>query len=331
MKIGNVSINGKVVLAPMAGVSNPAYMKICEEMGVALVVTELLSSEAIIRGNKKTFDMLNGIDELNIPVSVQIFGSDANTMAKSAKILTDKYKSISIIDINMGCPVPKVAVKSQAGSALLKNPSKIYDIVSNVVKNVSIPVTVKIRSGWDNNSLNYLEVSKAIEKAGASAICVHPRTRSQGYSGLASWDIIKEVKQNVSIPVIGNGDIRSAKDAKKMFDETGCDLVMIGRGLMGNPWLIKEINYYLENNCELEKVKDTEKIDMCLKHFQYLLSYQKENQAVLEIRSQIAWYLKGIEGSKEVKELIFKTKDKNNIINILLDFKEKLLEKNKNI
>ena len=325
MKIGNVEIKGKVVLAPMAGISNPSYMKICEEMGIGYAVTELMSSEAIIRGNKKTFEMLNGINDLNIPIAIQIFGSNPETMANAAKILVDKYK-VSIIDINMGCPVPKVALKGGAGSALLKDLDKIRDIVSSVVKSVNIPVTVKIRSGWDMNSINAKEVAKVCEEAGCSAITVHARTRSQGYSGKADWNVIKEVKESVSIPVIGNGDITDIYKAKKMLDDTKCDLIMIGRGLLGNPWLVKEINQYLEDATILEKPTNIEKIDMAIIHLNYLLKYKSESLACLEFRTIISYYLKGINGSKPIKEKIFKLNKVYDIISVLNEFKEKLYE-----
>ena len=325
MKIGNVEIKGKVVLAPMAGISNPSYMKICEEMGVSYAITELMSSEAIIRGNKKTFEMLNGINDLNIPIAIQIFGSNSKTMANAAKILVDKYK-VSIIDINMGCPVPKVALKGGSGSALLKDLDKIREIVSSVVKSVNIPVTVKIRSGWDMNSINAKEVAKVCEEAGCSAITVHARTRSQGYSGKADWNVIKEVKESVSIPVIGNGDITDIYKAKKMLDDTKCDLIMIGRGLLGNPWLVKEINQYLENETILEKPTNIEKIDMAIIHLNYLLKYKSESLACLEFRTIISYYLKGINGSKPIKEKIFKLNKVYDIISVLNEFKEKLYE-----
>ena len=315
-KIGNIEIKNNVVLAPMAGISNPAYMKIVEDLGVGYAVTELLSSEAISRDNKKTIDMLNGIEKLNIPVAVQIFGSNPDVMSKAAKILVEKY-NIKIIDINMGCPVPKVAISSNSGSALLKNPDLVYEIVKKVVETVNIPVTVKIRSGWDSNSINAVEIAKIIEKAGASAITIHPRTRSQGYTGLANWNIIKEVKQNVKIPVIGNGDIKSVYDAKKMIDLTGCDAIMIGRACLGNPWLIKECIDYLEKGILPKEVSLKEKIDMIKKHTNLLIENKNEKIAILEMRANASWYLKGIKGGNEIRREITSIKTKEDLFNIL--------------
>lgn len=322
-KIGNVEIKNNVVLAPMAGISNPAYIKICEEFGLGYAVTELISAEAIVRNNKKTIDMLNGIDNLNIPVGVQIFGSNPTTMAKAAKILVDLY-NIKIIDINMGCPVPKVAIKSQAGSFLLKDPKKIKEIVQAVVEAVDIPVTVKIRIGWDSNSINASLVAKICEEAGASAIAVHGRTRAQGYSGNVNLDVIKEVKETVNIPVIGNGDIKSWMDAKRMLEYTKCDAVMIGRGALGNPWLINEVVSYLKDGRITNKPTYKEKINMCYKHLDYLLEIKNEKVAVLEMRSHISWYLKGIPNTQVIKEACFKATTKDELISILSDFEKKL-------
>ena len=320
-KIGNVEIKAKAVMAPMAGISNPSYMKIMEDMGCDLAFTELISSEAIIRNNKKTLDMLNGIDDLKMKVGVQIFGSNPEVMAKAAKILCELHK-IDIIDINMGCPVPKVALHSDAGSGLLKNPTKVKEIVEAVTKAVNIPVTVKIRSGWDSDSINAIEIAKIIEEAGASAITIHPRTRAQGYSGKADWSIIKKVKESVNIPVIGNGDIKSCYDAEKMLIETNCDAIMIGRGLLGNPWLIRDTINYLEKKEEPINVSLHEKIEMIKKHLDLLVKYKSEKAALLEIRSHISWYLKGENNSKEVKEKICKAKNIEEVKEIITIFEQ---------
>ena len=322
VKIGNVEINGKIVLAPMAGITNKTYRMICKEFGAALVVGEMVSDKAVMFGNEKTKKLLD-MDESERPISQQIFGSDKESFCIAAKKVYE-YMHPDIIDINMGCPVPKVALKAQAGSALLKNPEKIKEIVKAVVNSVSCPVTVKIRSGWDEKSINAVEVAKIVEEAGASAIAIHARTRSQGYSGKADYNIIKQVKQAVSIPVIGNGDVKTCFDAKRMLDETNCDFVMIGRGLLGNPWLIKEINEYLENGVVIDKPTDIEKIDMCLKHLSLLEEFECEKQAVLEIRSHVGWYLKGIKNANLVKQNIFKTKNINEIKRMLNELKDSL-------
>ena len=319
MKIGNIELKNNVVLAPMAGICNSAFRRIIKEMGAGLIYAEMVSDKALVYESKKTEDMLYMTD-YERPISQQIFGSDVDSFKKAAKIVYEKMKP-DIIDINMGCPVPKVAVSAQAGAALLKNPEKIYEIVKEVVSAVPVPVTVKIRSGWDSNSINAVEVAKMCEKAGASAICVHPRTRSQKYEGLSDWSIIKDVKDNVSIPVIGNGDIKTIYDAKRMIDETGCDAIMIGRGVLGNPWLIRDIINYLKDGSIPNKVTKDEKIDMCIKHLNYLLEFKSEKTSVLEMRSHIAWYIKGLEGSNEIKKRIFLSNTKEEVLNILNEFR----------
>ena len=321
-KIGNVEIKNRVILAPMAGVSNTSFRKIIKEMGAGLIYCEMVSDKAVTFESKKTMDLLK-MDEMERPISQQIFGSDIDSFVTAAKKIYEMQHP-DIIDINMGCPVPKVAIKNQAGSALLKDPKKIGEIVSAVVNAVPCPVTVKIRSGWDEKHINAVEVAKVCEKAGASAIAVHARTRSQGYSGEADWNIIKQVKEAVSIPVIGNGDVTSCYLAKKMLDETKCDAVMIGRGVLGNPWLIKECVDYLENGTEPKEVTYIDKINMMRRHYELLKEDKGETVASLEIRMFILYYLKGIKGSKKIKNKICQTKSSEEIFKIIDEFKEKL-------
>ncbi len=314
-KIGNVEIKNQVVFAPMAGVSNISYRQIIKEMGAGLIYSEMISTMGIVYNGKKTIDLIN-FNENERPISIQIFGSDLKSFVEAAKYIEENFHP-DIIDINMGCPVPKVAIKSQAGSALLKDPDKIYEIVKAVVNSTNTPITVKIRSGWDDKHINAVEVAQKIESAGASAIAIHARTRSQGYSGSANWNIIKEVKQSVKIPVIGNGDITTPELAKQMLNETGCDAIMIGRATLGNPWIIKEIVHYLDTNELLPKPTKIERIEMIKTHYNLLKKYSNTTHALLEIRTHALWYLKGIPGTKEIKTKICQAKTEEEFMNII--------------
>ena len=312
-KIGNVNIKNRIVFAPMAGISNESFRQIIKEMGAGLIYSEMISNMGIIYNSKNTLDMLK-INDNERPISIQIFGSDIDSFVKAAKYVNDNIKP-DIIDINMGCPVPKVALKSQAGSGLLKNPNKIYEIVKEVVNTVDIPVTVKIRSGWNKDSINCVEVAKLIEKAGASAIAIHPRTREQGYSGNADWNLIKQVKENVTIPVIGNGDIKTIQDAKRMLEETKCDAVMIGRATIGNPWFIKECVEYIENNNIINPPSYKERIDTLVNHYELIKKNESERKAILDIKTHALAYLKYIPQSKELKKEIALCKTENEFYN----------------
>jgi nifR3 family TIM-barrel protein len=307
----------------MAGISNTSYRKIIKEMGAGLIYAEMVSDKAICFSNEKTFDLLK-MSEEERPIAQQIFGSDKESFIKAAQVIEETMHP-DIIDINMGCPVPKVAVRAQAGSALLKDPDKVYEIVEAVVKAVNVPVTVKIRSGWDEKHINAVEIAKKCEQAGASAITIHGRTRAQGYSGHADWNIIKQVKESVSIPVIGNGDVTSCYEAKRMIDETGVDAVMIGRGVLGNPWLIKECVDYLNDGTEPKEVSFIDKVSMMRKHYQLLTEDKSEKLALLEIRSHIIWYLKGMPQSKEIKNKICQSKTTEDMFNIIDEYYNYLL------
>lgn len=317
-KIGNIELKNNIVIAPMAGISNSAFRRIVKEMGAGLIYAEMVSDKAIIYDNEKTKQMLYLTAEER-PIAQQIFGSDIESFTESAKIVYEQMKP-DIIDINMGCPVPKIAIKSQAGAALLKNPDKIKEIVKSVVQAVPCPVTVKIRSGWDEKSINAKLVAKICEEAGASAITIHGRTRKQGYSGNVDLDIIKEVKESVNIPVIANGDIKDIESAKKMLECTKCDAIMIGRATLGNPWLIKKLVTYFEENIILPDPTYEEKINMALKHLSYLTDLKNEKVAILEIRSHMAWYLKGLKDSGPIKNAINQAKTIEEIKKILNNY-----------
>lgn len=319
-KIGNVEIENQVVLAPMAGICDSAYRRIVKSMGCGLLETEMVSDKAIMYDNYKTQEMLYMTEEER-PIAQQIFGAEAKSFKIASEYICETMKP-DIIDINMGCPVKKVAVKSNAGSALLKNPSLAEEIVKTVVDSVPIPVTVKIRSGWDHDSINAVEIAKIVEDAGASAITVHPRTREDRYDIPADWSLIKKVKENVSIPVIGNGDIWNCYDAKRMLDETGCDAIMIGRAIRGNPWIVKQCIDYIDYGIEPERIPAEEKIEMAKKHTELLIDLKDEVRAIKEMRTHTAYYLKNLPGSIEVKPKIFKIKTKEELFNLLDDYLE---------
>lgn len=314
-KIGNVEIKNRIVFAPMAGISNEVFRGLIKEMDAGLIYSEMVSNMGIIYNSKNTIDMLK-INDKERPISIQIFGSDLESFTKAAKFV-EEYAKPDILDINMGCPVPKVAVKSQAGSGLLKNPEKIYEIVKAVVETVNIPVTVKIRAGWNESNINCVEVAKLIEKAGASAIAIHPRTREQGYSGKADLSKIKQVKDAVNIPVIGNGDIKTIYDAERMLKETNCDAIMIGRATMGNPWFIKQCVEYIENKNIIDEPTYKERIDMLVKHYNLLKENYRERKALLDIKTHALAYLKYIPNSKELKTEIAISKNEEEFINCI--------------
>ena len=321
-EIGNVKIKNQVVLAPMAGICDSSFRIIAKSMGCALLGSEMVSAKAIYYDDNRTKTMLYKTPE-EFPISQQIFGADTKSFKIASKFVFESMKP-DIIDINMGCPVNKVAVKSNAGSALLKNPQKAYEIVKTVVDTVPVPVTIKIRSGWDENSINALEIAQLAEKAGASAITVHPRVRSQGYSGKSDWSIIKQVKDTVDIPVIGNGDIKSCYGAEAMLDETGCDAIMIGRGVIGNPWLIRDCVDYLEDGKSPERVSFEEKLDMIETHTELLFKHKPEPVARSRMRTQAAYYLKGLPHSVEIKPRIFKMKTKEELYELIEEYRDTL-------
>ncbi|GAA0232347.1 tRNA dihydrouridine synthase DusB [Metaclostridioides mangenotii] len=310
MKIGNVELGGRVFLAPMAGVTDLAFRLICKEKGCDLLYTEMINAKALCYDDDKTKKMLN-IREEEHPVSVQIFGSDPNYMGRAADILNE-YPN-EILDINMGCPAPKV-IKNGDGSALMRNPKLAGEVLKAVVKNSIKPVTLKIRKGWDDNSINALEIAKIAEDAGISAIAVHGRTREQYYSGVADWDIIKQVKEAVGVPVIGNGDVFDIKSAIKMLDKTGCDAIMIGRGSQGNPWIFSQINSYLENGIAIPEPSAEEKIHTAIKHLNLALEEDGEYVAVREMRKHIAWYLKGLKNSARLRDEINKIESYDDVV-----------------
>ncbi|GLX71437.1 tRNA dihydrouridine synthase DusB [Paenibacillus glycanilyticus] len=317
LKIGDIEMKNKVVLAPMAGVCNPAFRLIAKEFGTGLVCAEMVSDKAILHGNKRTMEMLF-VDEREKPLSLQIFGGDRESLVEAAKVV-DQQTNADIIDINMGCPVPKVT-SCDAGARWLLDPNKIYDMVSAVTAAVSKPVTVKMRIGWDDQHIYAVDNAKAVESAGGKAVSVHGRTREQQYTGKANWDIIRDVKQAVSIPVIGNGDVFSPEDARRLLDHTGCDGVMIGRGALGNPWMLYRTIQYLESGELLPDPHPREKLEVAILHMDRLVALRGEATAVREMRKHMAWYLKGLPGAARVKDVIMEETGRDALVEIMEKF-----------
>ncbi|MEK4090265.1 MULTISPECIES: tRNA dihydrouridine synthase DusB [unclassified Viridibacillus] len=303
-KIGDIVMDNRVVLAPMAGICNSAFRLTVKEFGAGLVYAEMISDKGIVHRNDKTMSMLY-IDERENPLSLQIFGGDKETLVEAAKYV-DQNTTADIIDINMGCPVNKI-IKCEAGAKLLLDPNKVYEMVAAVVDNVKKPVSVKMRIGWDDEHVFAVDNAKAVERAGASAVAVHGRTRVQMYEGHANWDIIRQVKENVNIPVIGNGDVETPQDAKRMIEQTGVDGVMIGRAALGNPWMIYRTVEYLKSGKLIDEPSVREKINVCLLHFERLMALKGEVVAVREMRKHASWYLKGIRGNGKARNAINQT------------------------
>lgn len=323
MKIRDIELKNNIILAPMAGVSDKAFRLLCKSQGVGLLYSEMVSAKGIYYKSENSFDLMDVSDEEH-PISLQIFGSDPKIMAYAACIA--KEQGADIIDINMGCPTPKI-VKNGNGCALMLNIDLAREIVKSVVLAVNVPVTVKIRKGWDDHNVNAIEVAKVLESEGISAIAIHGRTREQFYHGKADWDIIRKVKNELSIPVIGNGDILTPHDAKRMLEYTGCDAVMIGRGAQGNPWIFKRTAHYIDTGLLLDEPSYNERIDMIIKHIDMEINIKGKINGIKEMRKHIAWYIKGMPNSAHYKDKIFRTEDEEEVREILNEYSDILLEK----
>lgn len=327
MKIGNIETKNNVFLAPMAGVTDLVFRVICKEMDCGMVYSEMVSAKGVQHNNKNTKELLK-VDERERPVAMQMFGSDPEIMAEMARKLNE-YEDIDILDINMGCPAPKI-VKNGEGSALTLNPKLVGEIISAVSKASEKPVTVKFRKGFDDQHLNALEIGKIAEESGAKAVTIHGRTREQYYAGKADWDIIKALKEEIkTIPVIGNGDIFTPEDAKKMLEYTGCDAVMIGRGSQGNPFIFKRTVEYLENGVLLPEPTWEDRLDIAEKHMDMLADYKGEVIGIREMRKHLGWYIKCLPHSAEMRVKINATSGRENMRDVL-NYMRKLIAANNN-
>lgn len=322
LKIGNVTIDGNMILAPMAGVTDLPFRVLCKEMGADLIYTEMVSAKGIYYDNKNTEALLQVLDEER-PVALQLFGSDPHLMAEMAKKI--EHRNFDILDINMGCPVPKV-VNNNEGSALLKNPKLVGQIVSEVSKAISKPLTIKIRKGFGNDDCNAVEIAKVIEANGAAAVAIHGRTREQYYTGKADWDVIKAVKEAVSIPVFGNGDVTSPELAKKMLEYTGCDGVMIARGVRGNPWLFGQIKHYLNTGELLDKPTIEEVVATIKRHARLQIQYKGEYLGIREMRKHVAWYTTGYKESAKLRNQVNEVSTLEGLDVLLDSYLEHILE-----
>ncbi|MEG0294878.1 tRNA dihydrouridine synthase DusB [Enterococcus sp.] len=321
-KIGDVAIPNRVVVAPMAGITNAAFRVTVKEAGAGLVVCEMISDQGIQMRNKKTLEMLYIDDEVEHPLSLQIFGGTKETLVEAAKFVAENTTA-DIIDINMGCPVNKI-IKAEAGAKWLLDPDKVYEMVHAVSSAIEKPVTVKMRIGWDDEHIFAVENAKAAQAAGAAAVAMHGRTRVQMYEGNANWDVLREVKKHLSIPFMGNGDVRTPEDAKRMFEEVGCDAVMIGRAAMGNPWMIHRTKHYLETGELIAEPTPRQKIDTAKLHFERLIQLKGEKIAAREFRQHAAYYLKGIPRAAKVKAAINQSETREMTLQLLTEFLDKV-------
>ena len=315
LKIGNVELENNLILAPMAGVTNLPFRIVCKDYGAGMVCTEMASAKAMFHNDQKTKRLFNTEGEKR-PISFQVFGSELESMAYAVKYMSD---FADIIDINMGCPAPKV-VKNGDGSKLLLDLKKAQEIIETAVKNSKVPVTVKFRKGWDKENIVAVNIAQIAEQAGASAVTIHGRTRSEFYTGKADWDIIKKVKQSVNIPVIGNGDIVDEESALQMFEQTGVDGIMIGRGSFGNPWIFRNIKHYLETGEKLPQPTNNEKLEVMEKHIELAVKEKGEDVAIKELRKHIAWYTKNLKNSSEFRNSINKVEKKEELIRKLEEY-----------